>query len=184
MKLKLTLFCPLIFALLLPLQAQEPTSEESAVEDEKELPEFSDPPYTVEERATIQGHYISLGEDISLNFRILDNRMYVYWVNADDLIVEPQATVGNVRFIASVRAPIYFGMAALENEDGLGSIGSPVFPPHTFTVILSLEKPDNGEFDSYTFKYTQALAATRETREFIYSESDQAKNGESKGQSY
>ncbi len=119
MKLKLTLFCPLIFALLLPLHAQEPTSEESAVEDEKELPEFSDPPYTVEERATIQGHYISLGEDISLNFRMLDNRMYVYWVDVDDLIMEPQATTGNAKQrkpTTANRRRLQVAMALLKNN--------------------------------------------------------------------
>ena len=172
MKLKLTLFCPLIFALLLPLQAQESTSEESAGKDEKELPEVSDPPYSVGDRATMQGHYIPLVDDISLNFRVLDNRMFVYWVDADDLIVEPQATAGNVRFIASVRGKIYYSMVALENEDGLGSQGGPVIPPHLFTVILNLEKADS-EFDTYTFRYTQAMAAPRETRELADSESDE-----------
>ena len=172
MKLKFTLFYPLIFALLLPLYGEESTQNEPAAEVEEELPEFSDPPYTIGDRARIQGHYIPLNDEISINFRFLEKRMRVYWVDKDDLIIEPQAIAGNVRFLASVRGPIYFGMAALDNEDGLGSLGGPVFTPHLFTVILNLEKEDSGEFDTHTFRYMQPMNVERETREFVVTESD------------
>ena len=171
MKLKLTFFYPLVFVFLLSLHAQEPASEDSVVEEEAALPEVTEPPYSIGDRANIQGNYIPLEDGISLNFRVLNNRMCLYWVDEDDLIVEPPATKGNVRLLASVRAPIYYGIASLEGEDGLGSIGSPVFPPHLFTVILSLEKPDSEEeFDVYTFRYTHPMAAVRETRESVENE--------------
>lgn len=176
MKLKLTLFCPIIFSLLLPLYAENSTTKDSAAEtevEEKELPEVSDPPYSIGDRATIQGHYIPLDDDISLNFRFLGNRMRVYWVDADGLIVEPRAAAGNVRFLASVRGPIYFSMGSLEDEDGLGSLGGPVYAPHLFTVILSLEKADSEEFDVYTFRYSQAMDTTRETRELVIEEENE-----------
>ena len=100
MKLKFTLFCPLIFALLLPLNAEESSSEESNVDSEEELPEYSEPPFTIGDRAIIQGYYIPLEEGISLNFRIRSNQMFVYWVDEDDLIIEPQASVGSFRVIS------------------------------------------------------------------------------------
>ena len=170
MKLKLTLFCTLVIALLLPLQAEESTADDSATEEKEELPEVTDPPYTIGERSTIQGYYIPLDNGISINFRFLGNRMRVYWVDKDDLIVEPRSTSGNVRFVASVRGPIYFGMAKLAGEDGLNSQGGPVYPPHLFTVILSLKKPDSEGFDTYTFRYMQAMSDVRETREFAFEE--------------
>lgn len=184
MKLKLTLFSPLIFALLLPLDAQEPASGGSAAEVEEELPEVSDPPYSIGDMATIQGHYISLADGVSLNFRIINNRMRVYWLDVDGLIVEPQAKSGNVRFVASVRGPIYYGMALLEGEDGLGSLGGPVWQPHRFTVILNLEKADSKEFETYTFRYTPAMADIRETREFDDSDSVDSSDAEDKGSRY
>lgn len=167
MKLKLTLLCPLIFALLLPLHAQESTSGDAAAEEEKELPEYSNPPYSVDDRAIIQGYYQALADGISLNFRILDNRMFVYWVDEDDLIVEPQAPSGNVRFLAGVRGKNYYAMEPLPGEAGMGSVGGPVLAPHNFTVILSLEKEGSEEFETCpTFRHTLTTSDVRETREF------------------
>lgn len=161
MKLKTIILCPLFLALLLPIQAQEPTAEE-----EKELPEYSHPPYSIDDRAVIQGYYQPLADGISLNFRVLDNRMFVYWVDEDDLIVEPQAPSGNVRFLAGVRGKNYYAMEPLQGEAGLGSVGGPVLPPHNFTVILSMKKEDSEEFETYTFRHTLTTSDVRETREF------------------
>lgn len=184
MKTKIILLCPLIFALLLPLHAQESASEDSAGKDEKLLPEVSDPPYTVGDRATIQGQYVPLEDGISINFRIRNNRIYIYWVDADDLIVEPQATAGNVRFIADVRGRSYFTLEPLGNEDGLGSVGAPVYEPHIFTVILSLEKTDGEGFNTYTFRYTSVLAAKRESRVFFNDEKDSSESTNPKDKGY
>ena len=186
MKLKFTLFCPLIVALLLPLYAQESTSGDSAAEEEKELPEYSNPPFSVGDRAIIQGHYIPVDDDISINFRILNNRMFVYWVDKDDLIVEPQSSSGNVRFLAGVRGRNFFAMEPLPGEAGLGSVGGPVLEPHNFTVILSLKKADSEEWKTYpTFRYSLTTSDVRETREFPPAEPVDSKNTtESKNSSY
>ena len=123
MKLKSILLCPLFLALLLPLYAQESATDDSTAEEEKELPEFSHPPYSVGDRAIIQGYYAAPVDGISLNFRVLNNRMFVYWVDEDDLIVEPQALSGNVRFLAGVRGKNFYAMEPLQGEAGLGSVG-------------------------------------------------------------
>ena len=182
MKLKLSLLCPLIFVLLLPLYAEEATTEGSTTEDsttedstaegsaaeeEEELPEYSHPPYSVGDRAIIQGYYKPLADGISLNFRILNNRMFVYWVDEDDLIVEPLASSGNVRFLAGVRGKNYYLMESLSDEPGLGSVGGPVLEPHNFTVILSLKKEGSEEFETYpNFRHTLTTSDVRETRDF------------------
>ena len=166
MKSKFTILCPLLLALLLPLCAQGSTAKNSAAEEEKELPEYSYPPYSGGDRAIIQGYYFPPEDGISLNFRVLDNRMYIYWVDEDDLIVEPQASSGNVRFLAGVRGKNYYAMEPLPGEAGLGSVGGPVLPPHNFTVILSLEKEGSEELKTYpTFRHTLTTSDVRETRE-------------------
>lgn len=179
MKLKKSLSLSILFLLVLSLGASaDEVSDEThksepaadSIEEEKVLPEVSDPPYSVGDMATIQGHYISLEDDISLNFRMLDNRMHVYWVDADGLIVEPQAASGNVRLIASVRGPFYFGLVSLDDQAGLGSIGGPVFKPHRFNVILSLNEPDGEDPQTFTFRYLPAMSLVREERNFTINE--------------
>ena len=150
--------------ILASLQAEESAEAESAADTEEALPEVSDPPYSVGARATIQGHYIALDDDVSINLRILNNRLRIYWVDKDDLILEPLTTAGNVRFRGSTRGPTYLGMELLGGEAGLGSIGRPLLKPHIYNVILNLEKPDSEEFDTYAFRYTTKMSAIRETR--------------------
>ena len=141
-----------------------------STEEKKVLPEVSNPPYSVGDMATIQGYYISLEDDVSLNFRILNNRMYVYWVDTDGLILEPQATSGNVRFIANVRGPFFYKLTSLDNEAALGSIGGPVFKPHRFNVILNLNVADGEDLKTHTFRYLPAMSIVREERNFDINE--------------
>lgn len=168
MKLKPILFFPLVLLLSFSLYAEDIVEDDTSDKpeaEEKELPEYSNPPYSIGDRAIIQGHYISLADDIALNFRILNNRMCVYWVDADDLIVEPQALSGNIRFLAGVRGKNYYAMEPLSGEAGLGSVGGPVLEPHNFTIILSLKEEGDEEFKTYpTFRHTLTTSDVRETR--------------------
>lgn len=168
MKLKPILFFPLVLLLSFSLYAEDIVEDDTSDKpeaEEKELPEYSNPPYSIGDRAIIQGHYISLADDIALNFRILNNRMCVYWVDADDLIVEPQALSGNIRFLAGVRGKNYYAMEPLSGEAGLGSVGGPVLEPHNFTIILSLKEEADEEFKTYpTFRHTLTTSDVRETR--------------------
>lgn len=137
--------------------------------EEKVIPEVSEPPYAVGAHVTIQGHYIPLEEGISLNFRIVSNKVRIYWVDADDLIVEPQSKGGSLRFRGSVRGPAYHGLALQSNEAALGSASGLVLTPHIFNVILNLKPLDGDALNSYTFRYLPTLDATRETRELVSS---------------
>ena len=162
--------------------SDKPEAEAEAEVEEKELPEYSYPPYSVGDRAIIQGHYIPLVEDISLNFRILNNRMYVYWVDVDDLIVEPQALAGNVRFLAGVRGKNYYVMEPLQGEDGLGSVGGPVLEPHNFTIILSLKEEGNEEFKTYpTFRHSLITSNVREARTLVEVKDKELEDEKDKG---
>lgn len=181
MKLKSILLCPLFFALLLPLYAQESATDDSTAEEEKELPEFSHPPYSVGDRAIIQGYYAAPVDGISLNFRVLNNRMFVYWVDEDDLIVEPQALSGNVRFLAGVRGKNFYAMEPLQGEAGLGSVGGPVLEPHLFTVILSLKKDDSEEFETMTFRHMLTTSDVRETRGLADVDNEEPKEKDRRG---
>ena len=152
-------------------EALEPEPAVDSTKEEKELPEYSHPPFSVGDRAIIQGYYQPLADGISLNFRILNNRMFVYWVDEDDLIVEPEASSGNVRFLARVRGRSFFEMEPLSGEAGLGSVGGPVLKPHNFTVILNLKKEGSEELEKYpSFRHTLTTSNVRETREFPESE--------------
>ena len=186
MKLKTTSLIPLIFALLLPLHAEETVAKDSTTDAEEELPEYSDPPYTVGDRAFIQGYYIPAQDGISLNFRIRNNQMFVYWVDEDDLIVEPLASEGNVRFLSAARAlPQYMNeLKALGNEAGLGSVNNNIFEPHLFNVFLSLKKAGSDEFDTYTFRYVSEMSAKRETREFDFGKDALLENKEANKRGY
>ena len=112
--------------------------------------------------------------------------MFVYWVDEDDLIVEPKASSGNVRFLAGVRGKNYYAMEPLSGEAGLGSVGGPVLKPHNFTVILSLKKEGSEEFETYpNFRHTLTTSNVRETREFPEAELVDSKDKiESKSYSY
>lgn len=183
MKLKPILLYSLFFVLLLTLRAEDAVTSDASSESEVEnddLPEATDPPYSVGDRATIQGYYIPLEDDISLNFRFVDNWIHIYWVDANDLIVKPQSKLGSVRFLGgNVRflgpvSPIYISLLPMDGVDGLVTQGGPSldtvlippgpYPPHIFNVILSLQKPDSEEFEVHNFRYVQALDETRETR--------------------
>jgi hypothetical protein len=166
MKSRIPALCLAFVALSLPL-----TAEETAVE-EKVIPEVSEPPYAVGDHATIQGHYIDLEEGISLNFRLVKNKVRVYWVDVDGLIVEPQSTGGSLRFRGSVRGPAYHGLALQSNEAALGSTSGLVLAPHIFNVILNLKPLEGEDLNAYTFRYLPSMDTTRETRELKSSSTD------------
>ena len=60
--------------------------------------EISDPPYAVGQLPSTQGYYIKRPEQTSINYRIVENKIRVYWIDENGLIAEPELTLGNVRF--------------------------------------------------------------------------------------
>lgn len=166
MKFRIPALCLALLALSCPLAAEE------AEVEEKVIPEVSEAPYEVGDHATIQGHYISLEDGISMNVRIVDNLVHIYWVDMDDLIVEPQSTGGNLRFVGSVRGATYHGLAPKNQDAALVSSNGLVLPPHIFNVILNLEPLGGGDLNNFSFRYLPTMDPVRETRELDGSSTD------------
>ena len=57
---------------------------------ESTLPEPSEPPYEVGARPLESGHIIERKGAPDLNFRIVENRMRLYWLDEDGLVMEPE----------------------------------------------------------------------------------------------
>jgi hypothetical protein len=135
-------------------------AQTAEVVTEKVLPTvISEPPYQVGQLVTQQGHYISRGEDLPrINFRIVNNKMRVYWIDADGLIAEPDASGGSIRFTSNVNTRTFHGLVRLSGEAGLGSLGI-VPPPHTFNLVLTLKNIDTSkdEFSIYPFRYIYTM---------------------------
>ncbi len=133
--------------------------------EEKVIPEVSEPPYAVGDHATIQGHYIPLEEGISLNFRLVNNIVRVYWVDADDLIVEPQSKGGSLHLQGPFRGLARHILALQSDEAALGSVRGFVYSPHIMSVILNVQPLEGDDLNTYTFRYLLTMDAARETRE-------------------
>lgn len=141
-----------LFALCLPVAL---AAEET---DVKEMPtEISEPPYEVGELPQIQGYYIERGEELpSINFRIVRNKLRIYWIDADGLIAEPETTEAIVRFRGSVKGRPYHKLSKLSGDAGLGSPGI-MSPPHLYNVSLNLKLPGDAEYTTYAFRYTPSM---------------------------
>jgi ATP-dependent Clp protease protease subunit len=128
-----------------------------SAEEAKEIPtEVSEPPYEVGELPSEQGYYLERADAPSINFRIVGNKIRIYWIDADGLIAEPETAAGSVRFTGSVRGRPYHRVELLSDDAGLGAKGI-IPPPHIYNVILTLEKPDSDELDSFSFRYIATM---------------------------
>ena len=142
-------------ALCLSLIAEE-TKPEAPAEEIVIPTEISEPPYEVGELPSTQGYYIERGDQTTINFRIVNNRMRVYWIDENGLIAEPESTGGSVRLKGKPKIRSYFALAPVAGDAGLGSTGI-VKPPHLFTVFLSLKQADSDELTTNSFRYTIAM---------------------------
>lgn len=161
-----------LFAVSVPLRAEEVASAVVIEEEAVVIPEVSEPPYVVGDHANFQGHYIQLEDEISLNFRIVGNLVRIYWMDADDLIVEPQSKKGSLRFRGSVRGAAYHGLVAMTDQAGLVSASGYVLTPHIFNVILNVEPLEGEGLNNYTFRYLPTMDPLRESKELESSSTD------------
>lgn len=151
-----TRLCALTLAVLglcsgTPLLAQET--------EEKVIPtEVSEPPYSVGDLVVKQGYYIEQGNDQPrINFRLENNQIRIYWIDADGLIAEAGAVGGSINFEGpSVRGNPFHRLQPLPEKSGLAG-QRPVFPPHTFFVRLVLEQSGAAQPAAYSFRYNPAL---------------------------
>ena len=158
MKSRIPTLCLALFALSLPLVAEE-------VVEEKVIPtEISEPPYQVGELPSTQGYYIARADQTSINYRIVNNKMRVYWIDEDGLIAEPEATGGNVRFRGQPKIRDFYGLIPLRGDVGLGSEGIGR-PPHLFNVVLYLTTGESDKGDTHPFRYLVSMDTPIESAE-------------------
>lgn len=138
--------------LCLPLGAQ------TAPTEEKEIPtEVSEPPYALGDLVVEQGYYIDRGEDLPrINLRIVDDKLRLYWIDQDGLIVEPEYSVATVRLSGSVRGRPYHRLKILPGGAGLASPGI-IVPPHIYNMVLVFPSGEGEEPVTYTFRYTPSM---------------------------
>jgi hypothetical protein len=148
------------FMLSLPLCAQSDDAT-VAVDDAEAVvipTEISEPPYELGDLVVEQGFYIERGEgEPRINFRIVDNKMRVYWIDENGLIAEPEYSTAVVRFTGSVRGRAYHSLSLLPSGVGLGSAGI-LPPPHLYNAVLVFPAAElEGKPITHTFRYTSAL---------------------------
>jgi hypothetical protein len=148
-----------LFALLLSLplcaQSDDTVSTEA---DAVEIPtEVSEPPYEVGDLVVEQGYYIERGEEEArINFRIVGNKLRVYWIDENGLIAEPEYSTAVLRFTGSVRGRAYHSLSLLPSGVGLGSAGV-LPPPHLYNAVLVFPAVEGEESVSYAFRYTSGM---------------------------
>ncbi|MEM8867497.1 MAG: hypothetical protein AAGC73_04445 [Verrucomicrobiota bacterium] len=154
-----TLRAPSILVLAMFMTLSPLAGQTESEEEEKVFPtEVSDPPYEVGDLIVETGHYIDRGEELpSINFRIVQGKVEVFWIDSDGLVVEPESKKGSVRFTGSVRGRSFFTLRM--NPNGSGLVGGPgnVLTPHIFNVILAMEEAESEKTVSFSFRYTPSL---------------------------
>ncbi len=144
-----------LFTLFSSLSGQ--VSAGAAVEDLVIPTEVSEPPYEIGDLVMEQGYYIQRGEDDArINFRIVENKLRLYWIDANGLIAEPEFQSATVRFVGSVRGRAYHRLELLPEGSGLGAPGIMV-PPHLYNVILVFPAGEGEEPITHSFRYTPLL---------------------------
>ena len=121
---------------------------------EEEQP-FAEAPFEVGDRIPPRGHTIERADAADINFRFVEGRIRVYWVDGDGLVVEPESRSGSVRFRGSVRGRPYHQLKQQTDEAALGAPYR-VPPPHSLNVLLYLEGADGGS-ESFAFRYVPSM---------------------------
>jgi hypothetical protein len=150
------------FAVSLSAQSAQADAPADAPADLSETPaeiptEVSLPPYEVGDLVTQQGYYIERGEDLpKINFRIVENKLHLYWIDENGLIAEPEQASAIVRFTGSVRGRSFHSLSTLASGVGLGSPAI-IVPPHLYHVVLVFPAPEGEEAVTHTFRYTPSM---------------------------
>jgi hypothetical protein len=162
MKLIIPVACFALGALSLPIAAEQLVPAEV---EEKVIPtEISEPPYQVGQLPSQQGYYIERPGQSSINFRIVANKIRIYWIDADGLIAPPESSAGNVRLNGKPKIRSYFNLQPISAAAGLGAKGI-VRPPHIFNTVLYLNQAEGGGGELHTFRYLMSMGAPTESGE-------------------
>lgn len=123
------------------------------------LPEPSEPPFEVGDLPLKSGYTIEREDAPDLNFRIIDNKMRLYWLDENGLIMEPEVSAVSLRFDErSIRATVrsFHRLKRLSDDIALGSsYNLPV--PHRYYVTILIRASGSDELESHRFRYLPAM---------------------------
>lgn len=123
------------------------------------LPEPSEPPFAVGDRPLKSGYTIERENAPDLNFRIVGNKMRLYWIDGDGLVVEPDVPAVSVRFDErnlrdTVRS--FHRLRRLADDTALGSsYNLPV--PHRYYVTILIKAKGSDAFETHRFRYLPSM---------------------------
>lgn len=131
------------------------------------LPEPKEPPFKVGDLPIESGYTIERKDAPDLNFRIVENRMRLYWIDDEGLIMEPEVSEVSLRFDERGLSETTRAFHRLQRLSGDTALGSPyILPvPHRYFVTILLRSPESDELLSYRFRYTPEMdeVATEES---------------------
>jgi len=122
-------------------------------------PEPSEPPFKVGDLPMKSGYTIEREDAPDLNFRIVDNKMRLYWIDDDGLVAEPEVPVVSLRFDErnlrdTVRS--FHRLRRLADDTALGSsYNLPV--PHRYYVTILIKPQNSDEFQTFRFRYLPSM---------------------------
>lgn len=134
-------------------------AQKTVITQEEALPEPSEPPFKVGELPLESGYLIKREDEPDLNFRIVDNKMRLYWIDDDGLIMEPDVSAVTIRFDENTlrnRTRDYHRLKRLSDDVALGSPYI-LIPPHLYYVTLVINPPGSDEVKSYRFRYQPTM---------------------------
>lgn len=126
---------------------------------EELAPEPSEAPFKIGELPLQSGYIIERKDAPDLNFRIVNDRMRLYWLDENGLIMEPTVPEVSVRFDdRGLRETIrtFFRIDRVSDDIALGS--PYILPvPHRYYVTILIQPPNSDDFESYRFRYLPAM---------------------------
>lgn len=126
-----------------------------AQEEETEL-EPKEPPYEVGALPFESGYMIEREGAPNLNFCFVENKIHLYWLDDEGLIMEPELDRAVVRFTGSVRGRDYFVLSQLEGDIGLGTPFK-ALRPHLYNVFLVIGSTEADNVETFRFLYTPSM---------------------------
>jgi len=131
---------------------------------EEVMPEPSEPPFQVGDLPLEAGYTIERDDAPDLNFRIVDQRMRLYWLDEDGLIMEPAVSAVTIRFDRStIRGPTR-DIHKLQQLDDDTALGSPyiLVPPFIYNITLVIGASGSDELASFRFRFTPEMNKVKE----------------------
>jgi hypothetical protein len=129
------------------------------------LPEPTEPPFEVGALPLESGYTIERKDAADLNFRIIENKMRLYWIDEDGLIMEPAVDAVTIRFDRRGLRQTTRDYHRLKRLSDDTALGSPYFliVPHRYYVTLVIKPEGAKEVESYRFRYLPSMSEVKQS---------------------